>query len=277
MLPGLEIFEYQFVVRALVAGLLAAAIASALGVYVVLRGAAMIGDGLAHIAFGGIALGLFANVFPFGVAVAFAVLAAVGIELLRARGLVLTDTAIAIFFTTGLAAGLVLVSLSGGFNVDLFSFLFGSLVAVGPSDLPLLAALALAVGAFVVVFEKELFYVTLDADGARVAGLPVRALEIGFAVATALAVVVTARVAGVLLVSALLVVPAAASLQVAASFRRAVLGSVAVALFVVVAGLYLAFAADLPLGASIALSSVSVFALSLVARRVSGARGVVAP
>lgn len=267
MLPGLEAFAPHFMQRALLAGLIVAGIAATLGVFLVLRGSAMIGDGLAHIAFSGVALGLVANVYPLGVALLAAVLAAVGIHALRSRGVVLGDTAVAIFFTTGLALAVILVSLGRGFSVDLFSYLFGSVVGVTEQDLVLVAALGAVLLAAMVALYKELFHLTFSEESARVAGLPVQALNLAFAVLTALTIVVAARVVGVLLVSALLVVPAATSLQVARSFRAAMALSAALGASTVVVGLYAAYAADLAAGGAIAFASVAFFFLVLAAKR----------
>jgi zinc transport system permease protein len=259
MLPGLEFLQYGFMQRALLAGVLVGAIAALLGVFLVLRGSAMIGDGLAHVAFSGVALGLILNLYPLGLALAAAVLASVGIHLLRQRGIVLSDTAIAIVFTTGLAVAVLLVSLGNGFNVDLFSYLFGSIVAVTEQDLPFIAGLAVLLAATVALLYKELFHLTFSEESAKVAGLPVQGLNLAFAILTAVSIVVAARVVGVLLVSALLVVPAATALQLAGSFARALAAAVLLAVLAVVLGLYAAYAFDLAAGGAIAAVSVAAF------------------
>jgi zinc transport system permease protein len=274
LLPGLEVLEYGFMQRALLAGVLVAAIAGALGVFLVLRGSAMIGDGLAHVAFSGVAVGLLTGLYPLGLALAFAVAGGVGIQLLRQRGVVLTDTAIAIFFTTGLAFGVLVVSLAGGFSVDLFSYLFGSLALVSGGDVWMVAALGAALLALVALLRKELLYITFSEEAARVSGLPVNALNLAFTVLTALTIVVAARVVGILLVSALLVVPAATSLQLAHSFGRALVLSMALGVAAVLLGLYAAFAAGVAAGGAIALVSVLGFFAVLAARRLArAARG----
>lgn len=274
MLPGLEAFAPGFMQRALLAGLLVGGIAATLGVLLVLRGSAMIGDGLAHIAFGGVALGLLANVYPLGTALIAAVVAAVGIHALRSRGVVLGDTAVAIFFTTGLALAVVLVSLGRGFNVDLFSYLFGSIVGVSEADLALVGAVGVVLLAGLGLLYKEWFHLTFSEESARVAGLPVQALNLAFAVLTAVTIVVAARVVGVLLVSALLVVPAATSLQVARSFRAAMALSAGIACAAVVVGLFAAYHADIAAGGAIAFASVAAFFLVLAGK---GARRTLLP
>jgi zinc transport system permease protein len=243
-----------------------AVICAVLGTFLVLRGAAMIGDGLAHIAFGGVALGLLLQVYPLGMALVAAVLGAAGIYALRQRGVVLSDTAIAIFFTAGLSVAVLLVSLGDGFNVDLFSYLFGSLVATTPEDLVLIAALGVALLGTVALLFQGLFYVTFNEEAARVAGLPVGALNLVFAVLTAVCIVVAARVVGVLLVSALLVVPAATALQVVPSFQRAMVLAAGIAVLAVAGGLYLAFVADVAAGGAIALLTVVAFFATLAAK-----------
>lgn len=263
MLPGIEevFLQYDFMRNALLAGLLVGALASTIGVFLVLRGAAMMGDGLAHIAFSGVALGLLLKMPPFWFALAFAIAGGAGIQFLRQRRIVLSDTAVAIFFTGGLAAGVIMVSASGGFNVDLFSLLFGSLVAVSVADLWFVAILGALLAIAIVLLFKELFYVTFDEEAAQVAGLPVTALNLALSILVAVTIVIAARVVGILLVSALLVLPAATALQVVRSFAHAFVTSIAIALTVVVAGLYLSFTLNTSMGGTIAGCSVLAFFL----------------
>ena len=261
---------YPFLQRAFLAALLVALLCGVLGVYVVLRGLAMLGDGLAHISFAGVALGLVAGVYPLGLALVVAVAGALVIQLLRSREVVRADTAVGILFTAGLAMGILVVSRGRG-GVDVSSYLFGNLLAVTTADLVLVSVLAALLLGLFFAFQKELLYVTFSEEAARLSGLPVGALNTLFTVATAVSVVVAARIVGVLLVSALLVVPAAAALQRTRSFRGTLVASVAFGAGSVVLGTLAALQYDAATGASIALAGTLLFA-GAVAWRAAAAR-----
>ena len=248
-----------------------AALCAALGVYVVLRGLSLLGDGLAHISFAGIALGLVLGIYPLALALVAAVLGALAIHVLRAKEVVRGDTAIGILFTAGLALGILLVSRTRGIGADLASYLFGNLLAVSAQDVLLVAVVAAGLILFLVVLHKELFYLTFSEEAARLSGLPVGALNVAFTAATAASIVVAARVVGVLLVSALLVVPAASALQLGRSFRATLAWSVAFGLASVVAGVLAAAQWGLATGASVALASTLLFAGTVAAKRLARA------
>lgn len=257
------VINYPFLQRALLAALVVAALAGLLGIYVVLRGLSLIGDGLAHISFAGVALGLTLGIYPLGFALVFAIIGALIIQALRTSGKVRGDTAIGILFTAGLAFGIIVISKQKGFGVDLTTYLFGNILAVTNADLILVGAVALGLLVVFALLRKEFFYVTFSEEAARLSGLPVGALNVLFTVLTAATIVVAARLVGILLVSALLIVPAATSLQFARSFRFALALSVVVGLVSVLVGLYVAIAYGLATGASIALSSTLIFGLAL--------------
>jgi len=268
-LPGLEVFtDYAFMRTALFAGLLVAALCGVLGVFLVLRGQSMIGDGLSHVAFSGVALGLTLGVYPLGMALVFSALGALVIYFMQERGWARSDAAIGIIFTAGLAAGVVIVSLGGGFNVDVTNYLFGTILAVSTTDLYVVAGLVAVLSLLVALFYKEFFYVAFNEEAARVSGVPVRALNVLFTLLTACAIVVAVRVVGILLVSALLVVPASASLRLVRSFGQALLLSALLGALAVVVGLYASFVYDVATGGAIALTSLGLFALSVVLQAV---------
>lgn len=266
-MSAVELFlNYPFLQRALLAALLVAVLCAVIGVYVVLRGLSLIGDGLAHISLAGVALGLVLGIYPLAVALVAAVLGALVIQLMRSREVVRGDTAIGILFTGGLAFGILLISQGRGTGVDLASYLFGNLLAINARDVWLIAGVA---GVLLVVFaalRKEFFYVTFNEEAARLSGLPVAALNVVFTVLTAASIVVAARIVGVLLVSALLIVPAATSLQFARSFRGALALSVIAGGTSVVLGVFAAAQYGYPTGASVALASTALFTLAVLAK-----------
>lgn len=227
----------------------------------------MLGDGLAHISFAGVALGLVLGFYPLAIALIAAVLGALAIHALRAKEVVRGDTAIGILFTAGLATGIVLVSRSRGLGIDLSSYLFGNLLAVTSSDVVAVGAIALVLLGALVVLHKELFYTTFSEESARLSGLPVGLLNVLFTIATAASIVVAARIVGVLLVSALLIVPAATALQFGRSFRATLAISVAAGLASVVAGIWIAAEYGLATGATVALAATALFAIVVIGKR----------
>jgi len=264
----LEILEYSFMQRALLGGVLIAVLCSAVGLFLVLRRMALLGDGLAHISFGGIAAGMFFGVYPLLSALVFSVASAIGIQKLKQMK-VYSDSAIAIFFSFGLALGVVLISLSRGFNTDLMSYLFGSVLSVSEGDIALIFGVGIATLAALALFYKELFYITFDEDAARASGLPVEKLNTMLLVLTAIAVVLSMRVVGILLVSSLIVIPASIALPLCRSFRQALLASIAISVASVIAGLFLAYYFDLAAGGAIVLVLAAAFVAMLAYKKIS--------
>jgi len=264
----LEILQYSFMQRALAGGILIAILCSAIGVFLVLRRMAMLGDGLAHISFGGIAAGMFFNVYPVLSALLFSVASAVGIQKLKSMK-VYGDSAIAIFFSFGLALGVVLVSLSHGFNTDLMSYLFGSILSVSEADIALILVVGILTLCVLALFYKELFYITFDEESAKTSGVPVERLNTVLLVLTAIAVVLSMRIVGILLVSSLIAIPASVALPLSKSFRQAIFGSIAVSVASVVLGLFLAYYFDLAAGGAVVLVLVAAFAAMLAYRKIS--------
>jgi len=263
----LEILQYAFMQRALAGGILIAILCSTIGVFLVLRRMALLGDGLAHISFGGIAAGMFFKVYPLLAALIFSVLAALGIQKLKQMK-VYSDSAIAIFFSFGLALGVMLVSLSHGFNTDLMSYLFGSILAVSEADILLIFCVGLSTLAALALFYKELFYITFDEESARAAGVPVERLNTMLLVLTAVAVVLSMQVVGILLVSSFIVIPASIALPLCRSFRQSILASILISIASVIAGLFLAYYFDLAAGGAIVLVLVAAFAAMIVYKKI---------
>jgi zinc transport system permease protein len=267
--------RYEFLQNALGAGLIVAVLGGVLGVFLVLRGMSLLGDGLAHLSFAGIALGLVAGFMPLEVAFAVSVAGAIAIHLLRERQVLKGDTAIGIIFTTGLALGILLISHSRTL-VNVQSYLFGSLVAVTRHDLATTAVVGVGLLVLLGAFYRELVYMTFSEEAARVSGLPVRFLNLLFMTVTAATIVLAARLTGVLLVSALLVVPAATALQFRLGFHATLALSVLLGLLSVVVGLAVSVAYDLAPGATIALTNVVVFAATNAGRALLRPTGAVA-
>lgn len=262
-----EILQHGFMQRALLAGVIVAVVCPLIGVFLVLRRLALIADTLAHVALAGVALGLFAGAPPLAGALVVAVAGGVGIETLRTHGHLAGDAALAVFLSGGLAVAIVLLSLARGFTVDLFGYLFGSITTVGPADLRVMGGLGAVTAAVVLRLYKDFFAVTLDEDVARTSGMPVGRLNLLLTVLTALVVVLSMRVVGILLVSALLVVPALAAMRVATSFGGTVVAAVVFALAAVVLGLVAAFYLNVAAGGAIVLVALGLFGAAAVVGR----------
>src|SRR5918992_1820608 len=222
----------------------------------------LIGDGIGHTAFAGVAAGYLLGVAPELTALVAAVGGAIGVEWLRASRRAAGDQALALLFYTGIAAGVVLVSAAGALNVDLFAFLFGSILTVTREDLVLIAALGGAGLATIALLYRALAASVLDEEGARVAGVPTGALNVLVAALAALTVALSMRIVGILLIAALMVLPVIAATRVAWSMRSTLLLATAIGLASVLGGLTIAYYADLPPGGTIVLLAAASFALA---------------
>lgn len=266
MMAMLEVLEYDFMRRALVAAVLVGLSAPAAGIFLVQRRLALIGDGLGHVAVTGVALGLVLNRAPVLIALVTAIAGAVAIELIRARREAFAEVALAMLFYGGIAGGVVLVSRAPSGGRNLTQYLFGSIATTSASDLVIFGVLAAVVLAVTVTLGPALFTVSNDEEFARAGGLPVMPLNLVLAVLTALTVVISMRVVGVLLVSALMVVPVATAQLVAHSFTSTYVVGVALGAVVAVAGVIVSYYADTPSGGTIVLLAIALFAATFVAR-----------
>jgi zinc transport system permease protein len=254
-------FELGFMQRALVAGLVVGAFAPLIGTFLVQKRMSLIGDGIGHLAFAGVAAGLLIGVWPVWTALAIAVVGALGVEWLRSRGRASGDLALALFFYSGLALGVVLVGLAGSLNANLFGYLFGAILTVSPGELWVIVALGVVIAAAMTLVRGAMFAVVSDEEWAKVAGLPVDLLNGMLAVVTACAIVTAMRVVGILLVAALMVLPVASGQLLARSFRGTLRWSVLVGEVSVVLGLIASRVWGLAPGGSIVLVAALVFAL----------------
>lgn len=259
--------HYAFIQKAFLAGSFIAVLCSTLGVFLVLRKMSLIGDGLSHVSFGAIALGLFFGVYPIYVAIPVVMIGSVLILKIAEKAKVYGDAAIGIVSAVGIAGGVILASLSKGFNVDLFSYLFGNILSI--SSMEVILSLALSVVVFLVIyfFYYDLFSATFDEEYAKTTGIKTNLVNILLAMLTAVTVVLSVRIVGVMLVSALLILPAASSLQVAKSFKTAIIIGAIVALVSVLLGIIVSFFFDLPTGATIVMINVAFFSIALVLKK----------
>lgn len=256
----IEMLEFDFMQRALIAAVLVGITAPAVGVYLVQRRQALMGDGIGHVAVTGVALGLLTGAAPLLTAVVVATIGAVVIELIRARGRTTGDVALALLFYGGIAGGVVLVGLSDdSSNANLMQYLFGSLITTSPQDLVVIIGLGVAVLLTMTLFRPALFAISNDEEYARVSGLPVRTLNVLMAVTTAVTVTIAMRTVGLLLVSALMVVPVAAAQQVTRGFRSTMALAMAIGLGAAAGGVAVSAEIDTAPGATTVILALVVF------------------
>src|SRR2546422_497022 len=261
----LEVLELGFMQRALIAGVAIAITTSVIGLFLVLRRNSLFGDALSHVAFGGIAVGLVANVYPLWTGIAFSVLGALGITKLRRSAKIPADATVAVLLASGLALGLLLFSLSGQlFNI--YSYLFGSILVVSMEDTLAILAMAGAILAIVILLYRQLLYVTFDEEQAKVSGLPISKLNYLFVVLASVAVIVSMRLVGILLVFALIVIPNITALLLGKGFKKTALISVGISIFSVVTGIAVSYAANLPPAATIVIVSIVMLLATLAAK-----------
>jgi zinc transport system permease protein len=252
-------FESEFMRLAFATGAIVGVLAPTVGFFLVQRRMSLIGDGIGHMAFAGVAAGSLLGVSPVATALAASVAGAVGVEWLRARRGTAGDQALALIFYTGIAAGVVLVSAAGALNVDLFAFLFGSILTVTRNDLVLVAVLGGSGLATIALLYRALVAVVLDEEGARVAGVPIGRLNVLVATLAALTVALSMRIVGILLIAALMVLPVVAATRIAWSMGSTVLLSAALGLASVLGGLTIAYYADMPPGGTIVLLAAAAY------------------
>jgi zinc transport system permease protein len=270
----MSILELDFMRYAFAAGAFVGLLAPAVGFFLVQRRMSLIGDGIGHVAFAGVAAGYLLGLSPVATALVAAVLGAITIEWLRARRDTAGDQALALLFYTGIAAGVVMISAAGALNANLFSFLFGSILTVSRGDLLLVATLGAVGLALIAVLYRALLAASLDEEGARVAGVRVAVLNVTLAALAAVTIAASMRIVGILLIAGLMVLPVIAASRIAWSVRSAILLAMAIGVGSVFAGLTISYYADLAPGGAIVLVAAGCFVLAQggASRRARGGR-----
>ncbi len=259
-----EIFEYEFMQRAFIAGILIATLASISGTFIVLKRYSLMSETLAHSALVGVAVGLVAGFNPLWMAVAVAVVAAWIIEYLRTTFSLYSDAILSILLSGSLAIAIIIVSLGGAFNNSLFSYLFGSILSVSDEDVVTILIFGSAALALLIAFSKELYFIAYDEEVAKTSGIKVKFLNFLLVTVVAIIIALSIRVVGSLLIGALMVIPTVSALQYRVGFLHTVLISLFIALLSVIVGMTLSFYFSLPSGATIVLCVISIFITSLV-------------
>ncbi len=264
----LSMFRYQFMQNAALAGLLVGILCSVLSVFVVLKKMAFIGQGIAHAAFGGIAFAILLDLNIYVTTNIFCILVAVMIGLVSRRGKVSEDSSIGLFLTTSMALGVIFLNLRTGYTQDVFSYLFGNILAVNRQDVVMIALLGLAVMAFIIYYYRKLQFFAFDEETAQVAGVNVNFLYFSLLIILSLVIVMSVQVVGVILVSALLIIPATIALLVGRRFTQVVFLSVAVGVFSTFSGLIASYYARVSSGAAIVVVLFLLFIVTFFSNRI---------
>ncbi len=254
-----EMLGYDFVLRGVVAGVCVGIICSTLGVVLVLRRLSLIGDGLAHVTFFGVALGLYFRSQPVFFSIPVVMASSLGIFRLMERARMYGDAAIGMVSAGGIAGGIILASLGGGLNVDIFSYLFGNILSISSREMWLSVFLSVVVMGVMVYYYRELMSVSFDEEFAKASGINTGRINSIMVLITSVAVVLTIKVVGVMLTSALMVIPAVTAIQAARGFRSTIAAAALVAVSSVIGGLVISFFLNLPSGAVIVLLNIAFF------------------
>jgi len=258
----LELLQYSFMQRALIAGIILAGVLALLGVYVLLKRMAFFADGIAHASLSGVAIGIIFSWYPLGVALVLSAIFALIIYFIERKVSIASDIAIGIIFSSGMALGILLISIQPGYQPELISFLFGNILAIKQSEIITIASLSIVIVLFFVKYYRQLTLLALDEELAHVNGIKVHKLLPIFYVALAVTVVLGIKILGVVLVSALLVLPAAIARVITKTFKSFMILSIIFSEVIVLSGIVTSFIFDLPTGPVIVLVGTILFIIT---------------
>ncbi len=260
----LEALSYGFMQKALVAGIAVGIICSFMGTFLVLRRYSLFGDGIAHVAFGGISVGLFLGVFPLWTAFIVSIFGGLGLQKLRQSTKISGDAAVAVVLVSGLAVGVILVSSSGGFSVDLFSFLFGSILLISNEDTMMILGISAGIITTLVVLQKQFLHLTFNEEQAKLVGLRTTLLNYAFVVLASITVVTSMRLVGILLISALIVIPNITAMMFGKGFKKTVCISMGISTISVTSGILLSYSLNLAASGTIVIIAVGILVGTLI-------------
>lgn len=263
-----EMLSYVFMQKAFIAGILIATACALLGTFLILRRFSLIGDGIAHISFGGVAAGILFNITPFIGALIFGLIGSLGILKLKENSKMHSDTAIGLISHASLGLGIFIASIASGFNVDLLSYLFGNILAIKDTELMLSIILTLVVIIFIIIFNKDLFYIAFDEESAKVSGIKVNPLNTALILLTSITIVSAMSIVGLMLASSLLIFPAASALQLKKSFKSTLIIAVLISITSVIIGISAAYYFDFATAGTIVLVNTTIFLIILIKNKI---------
>ena len=258
-----EILTYGFMQRAIISGIAIGLLCSVVGLFLVLRRYSLFGDAVAHSSFGGIAAGLLLGVYPLWTAYIVSLASALIITRIKQRFDISGDAAVAILLSSGIAVGLILISLAGGFTLDIFSFLFGSILLVSVDDTVLILGLTGSILIVILILYRQLIYSTFNEEQAKVSGIPVEKINYLIVFIAGITVVTSIQLVGILLISALFVIPNVTAIMYGRSFKQTALLSIAFAISSVVLGILASYIFDITPSGTIVILSIGIFGITL--------------
>ena len=253
-----EILTFSFMHRALISGIAIAILCSVVGLFLVLRRYSLFGDAIAHSSFGGIALGLLAGVYPLWTAYGVSIDSALIITRIKDKYNISGDASIAVLLSSGIAVGLVIIGFSGGFTIDIFSFLFGSILLVSVDDTILILSLTGIILIVILLLYRPLLYSTFNEEQAKVSGIPVEKINYLIVFIAGITVVTSVQLVGVLLISALFVIPNVTAIMYGKGFKQTAIISISFSVFSVVAGILVSYIFDITPAGTIVLLSIGL-------------------
>ena len=259
-----DILSFGFMQNAIISGIAISLVCSTVGLFLVLRKYSLFGDALAHSAFGGVALGLFLGVYPLWAAYVVSILSALALTKIRQKFDISGDAIIAILLSSGIAIGIVLISLSGGFSIDIFSFLFGSILLVSTENVIMVLGLCAAIFIILITGYRKFMYITFSEEQAQVSGIPVQKLNYLLIAIAGITVVTSMQLVGVLLVSALFVIPNVTAMMFKRSFKQTIILSMSFSVFSTVAGIMISYPLDIAPSGMVVLIAIMLFIGSLI-------------
>ncbi|MBU5256294.1 metal ABC transporter permease [Tissierella praeacuta] len=263
-----DAFHYDFMIKAIVAGVLIAISSSFLGIFIVLRKHSMIGDGLAHVSFATVAIALLLKQSPILISIPIVVLASVLILKLSEIDNLNGDASIGLISSFSVAVGILISSLSKGSNIDLFSYLFGSILVISDFELILSVILSIIILSIIILFYNSLFAITYDESFATTMGINVKKLNYLISILTGITVVLGIRIVGTMLISSMIIFPTVTALQISTSFKNTIIISEIISILSVIVGLFISFVYDLPTGATIVIVNAICFMISLFIKKI---------
>ena len=250
--------------RALISGVAIAILCSVVGLFLVLRRYSLFGDAIAHSSFGGIALGLLAGIYPLWTAYGVSIISALIITKIKNKYNISGDASIAVLLSSGIAVGLVIIGLSGGFTIDIFSFLFGSILLVSVDDTILILALTGIILIVILLLYRQILYSTFNEEQAKVSGIPVEKINYLIVFMAGITVVTSIQLVGVLLISALFVIPNVTAIMYGRGFKQTAIISISFSIFSVVAGILVSYIFDITPAGTIVLLAIGLLAGTMV-------------
>ncbi len=264
----IEALKFGFVQKALIAGAISSIVLSIIGVYVVLKKMSFIGDGIAHSAFGGVALGLLLHMNVSVAAIVFAWVVAMLIGISKKNGRTSEDALIGIFFAFTMALGVIFIGMNKSYNADIFGYLFGDILAVTAADIVVISVVGVIALVTVAVLFKELLFFVFDEEAAKVSGIPVDFIYFTLLTLISITVVASIKIVGIILVAAFLIVPASAALLLTKDFKKVMIFSVIIGLVATLSGFVISYVFDIASGATIVVTVTFIFALCMLYNRI---------